>query len=306
MPIDAMLFGGRRSTVVPLIHEAFDWDHGVFLGAQMSSETTAAAAGEVGKLRRDPFAMLPFCGYHMADYWAHWLKIGRARGRGAAEDLLRQLVPQGPRDRQLPVARLRRELARAGVGLPPLRRRRRGARHADRPRADARTRSTPTGLDIARRRAGARSSPSTSRQWKAEIPPIREFFDEFGDRLPAEVGGAARRAGGAPEQGDEMTAGASLLDLIGERTSSERAPAVRAFAEAFLRRLAADGDGDGRAGARGAVRRDRRRLRVRLRARRGADRGARLQPDARGARLRDAAARWSRRTPRTCRSSSTR
>jgi phosphoenolpyruvate carboxykinase (GTP) len=199
VPIDAMLFGGRRSTTVPLIVEALDWRHGVLLGSFMGSETTAAIVGQVGKLRRDPFAMLAFCGYHMADYFAHWLEIGRRDGAKLPKlfnvNWFRKDLESGEylwpgfgdNSRVLKWVFERcdggAEAEETPIGLVPT--------------ADA---LDLDGVDITPERLRAVLKVDAG-EWREEIPLIREFFDEFGDKLPGELrdalDGLERRLGAA-------------------------------------------------------------------------------------------------------------
>ncbi len=183
--IDAFLFGGRRSTVVPLVHEAFDWEHGVFLGATMGSETTAAIVGDVGKLRRDPFAMLPFCGYHMADYFAHWLGIGE----------------EAPAPERLPkifhVNWFRKDLDTGKFLWPGFGENARVLEWVFRRCDDAAEAQetpiglvpTPGGLNTDGLGVSAsdleRLTSVDPEEWNAELEPMREFFAKFGERLPA-------------------------------------------------------------------------------------------------------------------------
>ncbi len=184
VPIDAMLFGGRRSTGVPLVNEAFDWEHGVFLGATMSSETTAAAAGAVGQLRRDPFAMLPFCGYHMADYLRHWLEIGE-RDDAKLPKLFyvnwfrrdedgRFLWPGfGDNSRVIAWVFRRCDGAAEAVDTPVGRLPAPGAIDTE-------------GLDVSQDDMAALLEVDPE-EVKAELPSIREHFARFSDRLPDEM-----------------------------------------------------------------------------------------------------------------------
>jgi phosphoenolpyruvate carboxykinase (GTP) len=184
VPIDAFLFGGRRATTVPLVSEAFDWEHGVFLGATMSVETTAAQAGAVGQLRFDPFAMLPFCGYNMADYFAHWLKIGKTDGAKLPRIFMvnwfrkseegKFLWPGfGENSRVLAyvLGRLEGEgeVHETPIGLVPA------------------VDSLPLeGLDIDRDTLEELLTVDAE-QLRLQLPQVEEHLDRFGDRLPAEV-----------------------------------------------------------------------------------------------------------------------
>jgi phosphoenolpyruvate carboxykinase (GTP) len=185
VPISAILFGGRRRTTVPLVTEAFDWEHGVFLGSIMASETTAAATGAVGNLRFDPMAMLPFCGYNMADYFAHWLAIG---DRTKTENMPgiffvnwfrrdedgRFLWPGfGENSRVLKWVFDRIDgtagATRTAIGWLP------GRDDLDR-----------GGLDIVDADLDAILSVDTE-GWKSAVPQIREHYAAFGEKLPARL-----------------------------------------------------------------------------------------------------------------------
>ncbi len=181
VPIDAILFGGRRGGVVPLVTEAFDWAHGTFLGATASSETTAAAAGKVGQLRRDPMAMLPFCGYHMGDYFNHWLDIGKEAGAALPRIYYVNWFRQDENGKFLwpgygENSRVLKWIFERVDGTAPA---------VDTPigRLPEPAALDVSGLDIA---PGALSKllEVDVQGWLAEIPLIREWFGKFGARLP--------------------------------------------------------------------------------------------------------------------------
>ena len=182
VPISAVLFGGRRSGVIPLIAEARDWEHGVFLGSIMASETTAAAAGAVGKLRRDPFAMLPFCGYNMADYLAHWVNLGQSADNEKLPKIFYvNWFRKGPDGKFL----------WPGFGensrvLEWVFERCAGRGHAVEtpigwlPTPD----DIPTeGLDVSSADLAELLRVDTD-EWQVEVPLIAEYFDSLGPRLP--------------------------------------------------------------------------------------------------------------------------
>ena len=186
VPIDAFLFGGRRKTVVPLVHEALDWQHGTFLGSIMSSETTAAQAGAVGALRFDPMAMLPFCGYNMGDYFAHWLKIGQTPGAQLPKIFYVNWFRRDENGRFLwpGFGENSRVLAWIFGRL---------AGHADAEPSPlgylppvGETGIDVTGLDVSEADMAELLSVDTA-GWQDALAQVKDYYARFGDRLPAEL-----------------------------------------------------------------------------------------------------------------------
>lgn len=184
--IDAIVFGGRRRNNVPLVVEARDWNHGVFMGANISSERTAAAEGTVGELRRDPFAMMPFCGYNMADHWSHWLRVGETLRSNAVLPRIFQVnwFRRGDDGRFLWPGFAENSRVIAWM--------------LDRVDGQVPAQETPIGLvptDSGIDRAGLDISEADwnelfeidGEKWLDELDDTEKFFSRFGDRLPAEV-----------------------------------------------------------------------------------------------------------------------
>jgi phosphoenolpyruvate carboxykinase (GTP) len=182
VPIDGILFGGRRATVVPLVNEARDWQHGTFLGSIISSEKTAAAAGKIGELRHDPMAMLPFCGYNMGDYWSHWLEMGQRAGAKLPRiyyvnwfrkgDGGKFLWPGfGENSRVLKWVFERVTGGGAAIETPI----------GNLPAAGA---LDVNGLDVAPGALDVLLKVDVD-GWLAELPLMKQHYESFGDRLPA-------------------------------------------------------------------------------------------------------------------------
>jgi phosphoenolpyruvate carboxykinase (GTP) len=182
VPIDAILFGGRRASVVPLALEAEDWKQGTFLGSIMASEKTAAASGVKGDIRRDPMAMLPFCGYHMGDYFAHWLKVGEKGGDKMPKIFYVNWFRKSPEGKFLWPG-----FAENSRVLKWIFERCNGTADAvDTPvgKVPAEGALDTDGLDVdaAALKDLLKVDPES---WKAEIPLIKEHYETFGDKLPA-------------------------------------------------------------------------------------------------------------------------